>query len=211
MTATTSVRIRTVDWRRVATPAMWGLMLAFFLMVPGSAFGQEYVLVPERQTHTDVKQGSSSGSVVLVLVPKGTALPLIKRQGEWIQVKLSPELRKTGIPMRRYRTRMPAGFTSQRWKCVKAHRPRHPNSHLRLRARNTCAFPHGRRTPILSRERGPVRSFSFSFRVGRSCPCSNGKASGFRSSCPPNSARSGSPCAGTRTKKRGLYTSPRWK
>jgi hypothetical protein len=67
------------------------------------AFGQEYIRVPERQTHTDVKLGSSSGSIVLVLIPSGTMLPVVKREGEWIQVKLSPELRKTGIPMRWYK------------------------------------------------------------------------------------------------------------
>ena len=73
---------------------------------------QEYVRVPERQTHTDVKASSSSGSIVLVLVPKGTTLPVIGRQGEWIQVRLSPHLRKTGIPMRWYKNE-DAGFVHE--------------------------------------------------------------------------------------------------
>jgi len=73
---------------------------------------QEYVRVPDRQTHTDVKASSSSGSIVLVLVPKGTTLPVIGRQGEWIQVRLSPELRKTGIPMRWYKNE-DAGFVHE--------------------------------------------------------------------------------------------------
>jgi hypothetical protein len=39
---------------------------------------------------------------VLVLAPKGSVMPMIGRRGEWIQVQLSPELRKTGILMRWY-------------------------------------------------------------------------------------------------------------
>jgi uncharacterized protein YgiM (DUF1202 family) len=75
-------------------------LAAFFAT---SALGQEHIRVPERQTHTDVKAGPSSGSIVLVLIPSGTVLPVVKRQGEWIQVKLSPELRSRGIPMRWYK------------------------------------------------------------------------------------------------------------
>jgi hypothetical protein len=61
---------------------------------------QQYARVA--QTNADIKQGSSSGSVVLVLVPKGTTLPIVGRQGEWLQVRLSPELRQLGTPMRWY-------------------------------------------------------------------------------------------------------------
>lgn len=63
---------------------------------------QEYIRVPERQTHTDVKGGPTSTSIVLVLIPSGTTLPIVKRDGEWLQVRLSQELRTTGIPMRWY-------------------------------------------------------------------------------------------------------------
>jgi hypothetical protein len=73
------------------------------VVAPGVAAAQEYIRVPERQTHTDVKAEASSGSIVLVLIPSGTALPVVKRQGEWLQVKLSPALRHTGIPMRWYK------------------------------------------------------------------------------------------------------------
>jgi hypothetical protein len=79
----------------------WSVALLAVLF-PAHAAGQEYVRVPERQTHADVKADSSSGSIVLVLIPSGTVLPVVKREGEWLQVKLSPELRKTGIPMRWY-------------------------------------------------------------------------------------------------------------
>jgi uncharacterized protein YgiM (DUF1202 family) len=79
------------------------LRVAVYVMLLSSgAVAQEYIRVPERQTHTDVKAEASSGSIVLVLIPSGTTLPVVKRVGEWIQVKLSPELRKTGIPMRWY-------------------------------------------------------------------------------------------------------------
>ncbi|HSL24444.1 MAG TPA: hypothetical protein VK886_23110 [Vicinamibacterales bacterium] len=77
--------------------------VSLVLLFATNAFGQEHIRVPERQTHTDVKAGPSSGSIVLVLIPSGTVLPVTKRQGEWLQVRLSPELRRLGIPMRWYR------------------------------------------------------------------------------------------------------------
>jgi len=53
-------------------------------------------------SHANVHKGPSSGQVVLVLVPRDTILPVIGRRGEWVQVRLSPELRKTGMVMRWY-------------------------------------------------------------------------------------------------------------
>jgi uncharacterized protein YgiM (DUF1202 family) len=47
--------------------------------------------------------GPSSGSEVLVLVPKGTVLTVLRRDKEWIQVQLSPDLRKTAMVMRWYK------------------------------------------------------------------------------------------------------------
>jgi uncharacterized protein YgiM (DUF1202 family) len=47
--------------------------------------------------------GAGSGSEVLVLVPRGTVLTVLKRDKEWIQVQLSPELKKTGMVMRWYK------------------------------------------------------------------------------------------------------------
>ena len=79
------------------------LTVCCLLLLATGALAQEHIRVPERQTHTDVKAGPSSGSIVLVLIPSGTALPIVKRQGEWIQVKLSPDLRRSGIPMRWYK------------------------------------------------------------------------------------------------------------
>ena len=73
---------------------------------------REYARVPASQTNTDVKAGPGSGSIVLVLVPAGTILPVIGRQGEWLEVTLSPELRKTGTPMRWYRNET-SGFVHE--------------------------------------------------------------------------------------------------
>ena len=38
----------------------------------------------------------------LDLLAKGTVMPMVGRRGEWIQVQLSPEMRKTGMVMRWY-------------------------------------------------------------------------------------------------------------
>ncbi len=109
------MRIRLIDWHCPAARCVAGVVLAVFLLFPDRAFSQatqEYVRVPERQAYTDVKADSSSGSIVLLLVPKGTVLPLVKRQGEWLQVRLSPELRKVGIQMRWYKNET-LGFIHQ--------------------------------------------------------------------------------------------------
>jgi hypothetical protein len=54
-------------------------------------------------SHANIHSGPNSGNEILVLAPKGSVLPMIGRRGEWIQVRLSPELRKTGILMRWYK------------------------------------------------------------------------------------------------------------
>ncbi len=56
-------------------------------------------------SYANVHSGPSSNAAPLVLVPQGTVLPIIGRQGEWVQVQLSPELRRTGIVMRWYEGR----------------------------------------------------------------------------------------------------------
>ena len=53
-------------------------------------------------SHAAVHEGPGSGSALLVLVPRDTVLSVIGRRGEWVQVELSPELRKTGIVIRWY-------------------------------------------------------------------------------------------------------------
>jgi hypothetical protein len=53
-------------------------------------------------SHAAVHEGPGSGSALFVLVPRDTVLSVIGRRGEWVQVELSPELRKTGIVIRWY-------------------------------------------------------------------------------------------------------------
>lgn len=80
------------------------------ILAPGTAGAQakgeaiqkgDRVRVPT--SHANIHMGSGSGQQVLVLVPKGTELTVTDRRGEWIQVQLTPELRKTGMVMRWYR------------------------------------------------------------------------------------------------------------
>jgi hypothetical protein len=54
-------------------------------------------------SHANIHMGPSSGQQVLVLAAKGTELTVTDRRGEWIQVQLTPELRKTGMMMRWYK------------------------------------------------------------------------------------------------------------
>jgi hypothetical protein len=53
--------------------------------------------------HANVHMGPTTVNEVLVLAPKGTVLPVLARRGEWVQVGLSPALRKTGMVMRWYK------------------------------------------------------------------------------------------------------------
>jgi uncharacterized protein YgiM (DUF1202 family) len=96
-------------------------MLAIVLMLPVAAHGQrgrgrgqgqgaaaqapqptgERVRV--KAGHANVHTGPTSGNEVLVLAAKGTILAVLARRGEWVQVGLSPELRKTGMVMRWYK------------------------------------------------------------------------------------------------------------
>ena len=74
------------------------------LSLPHTALSQaapERVRVPT--SYANVHMGAGSGSEVLVLVPRGTMLTVLGRDKEWIQVQLTPELRKTGMVMRWYK------------------------------------------------------------------------------------------------------------
>jgi hypothetical protein len=59
--------------------------------------------VAVKARHANIHTGPTSGNEVLVLAPKGTILPVLARRGEWVQVSLAPELRKTGLVMRWYK------------------------------------------------------------------------------------------------------------
>ena len=81
------------------------VVLAFLqLSLPPRASSQapaERVRVPT--SYANVHMGPSSGQEVLVLVPRGTILTVLGRDKEWIQVRLTPELRKSGMLMRWYK------------------------------------------------------------------------------------------------------------
>lgn len=95
-------RMRTVLARRpVSCVAVLTLALMFIPQGASSQAQKERVRVPT--SHANVHMGPSSGQQVLVLVPRGTILTVLGRRGEWIQVELSPELRKTGMVMRWYK------------------------------------------------------------------------------------------------------------
>jgi len=54
-------------------------------------------------SHANIHSGPSTGNEVIVLASQGTVMPMVGRRGEWIQVRLSPEVRETGMPMRWYK------------------------------------------------------------------------------------------------------------
>jgi uncharacterized protein YgiM (DUF1202 family) len=81
------------------------LLAVGLLLFTAAASGQtpaptEHARVPT--SYANVHATPSSGSAPLVLVAQGTVLPIIGRRGEWVQVRLSPELRETGMVMRWY-------------------------------------------------------------------------------------------------------------
>lgn len=53
--------------------------------------------------HANVHTGPTSSNEVLVLAPKGATLEVLARRGEWVQVALRSDLRKTGQVMRWYK------------------------------------------------------------------------------------------------------------
>lgn len=71
------------------------------VLAPADAKVLAQVRVPT--THANIHTGPSSGNEVLVLAAMGTVMPMVGRRGEWVQVRLAPEIRKTGIPMRWYK------------------------------------------------------------------------------------------------------------
>lgn len=68
---------------------------------PAAAPAREVAMVPT--SHASVHMAAGSGSEVLMMVPKGTVMPVLGRKGEWVQVRLAPELRKTSIVIRWYK------------------------------------------------------------------------------------------------------------
>ena len=93
---------RSRSWRAAACAL--GVMVAFLLVAQASSgqapAAKEQARVPT--SYANVHETPGSGSALLVLVPRDTVLPIIGRRGEFVQVQLSPELRKIGIVIRWY-------------------------------------------------------------------------------------------------------------
>ena len=91
---------------RVRAAACLVMLSLAWLSTPDIAFSQqtapaERVRVPT--SYANVQMTPSSGAQILVLAPKGTVLTVVARDKEWIQVQLTPDLRKTGMVMRWYK------------------------------------------------------------------------------------------------------------
>jgi Bacterial SH3 domain len=71
------------------------------VLAPADAKVLAQVRVPV--SHANIHTGPSTGNEVIVLAARGTVLPMVARRGEWLQVQLSPDLRKTGMVMRWYK------------------------------------------------------------------------------------------------------------
>jgi len=99
--------VRPASSRWLAASSGLAATLALVLLAPAASSQApaptEQALVPT--SYANVHAGPSSNAAPLVLVPRGTVLPVIGRRGEWVQVQLSPELRQTGMVMRWYEGR----------------------------------------------------------------------------------------------------------
>lgn len=71
--------------------------------VPAAADAKVLAQVRVPTSHANIHAGPSSANEVIVLASRGTTMPMVGRRGEWIQVLLAPEIRKTGMPMRWYK------------------------------------------------------------------------------------------------------------
>lgn len=71
------------------------------VLAPADAKVLAQVRVPVN--HANIHSGPSTGNEVIVLAAKGTVLAMVARRGEWLQVRLAPDLRKTGMAMRWYK------------------------------------------------------------------------------------------------------------
>ena len=111
--------MKLIPGRKILAAAS-ALLLAVVAVAPAGAQGQaprggqgEAVLAPADAkvlaqvrvpvNHANIHSGPSTGNEVIVLAAKGTVMPMVGRRGEWIQVQLSPEMRKTGMLMRWYK------------------------------------------------------------------------------------------------------------
>jgi uncharacterized protein YgiM (DUF1202 family) len=98
-----ALALRLVQLCRLGTACLLALMLPHTALAQATSAPapSERVRVPT--SHANVHTGPNTTTEVLVLVPRGTILTVLARDKEWIQVQLTPELRKTGMVMRWYK------------------------------------------------------------------------------------------------------------
>ncbi len=77
------------------------LLLAAVAAAAVGQQGSERVRVPT--SHANVHMGPNTTTQVIVLVPRDTVLAVLARDKEWVQVRLTPDLRKRGMLMRWYK------------------------------------------------------------------------------------------------------------
>ena len=94
--------MNTITRRALACSCVWAVLLTLSLAAAQTPqpTGER---VRVKAGHANVHMGSTTVAEVLVLAPKGTILPVLARRGEWVQVAVSPALRKTGMVMRWYK------------------------------------------------------------------------------------------------------------
>ena len=100
--AGSTIRAMPDSTRRAVLLGLGGV--AALLLAPGRAAAQtpaERVRVLGR--HANVHKGPNTTTEVLVLAPRDAELAVLARDKEWVQVQLTPELRKTGLVMRWYK------------------------------------------------------------------------------------------------------------
>lgn len=105
------------------TTSLWSVSVAAVLAVAsgmlaadqgGAGAGQRAAGQPQAATaasgrvrvptsHANVHVGPSTGAVLLVMAARGTEFEVTGRDKEWLQVALTPEVRKAGIVVRWYR------------------------------------------------------------------------------------------------------------
>jgi len=99
--------LRTVNAGLLKTTCSLTLAAAALLLATTSISqaqdAEEQARVPT--SDANVHDAPSTASNLLLFVPEGTTLPVIGRRGEWIQVRLLPELRQTGTVIRWYEGR----------------------------------------------------------------------------------------------------------
>lgn len=89
--------------RRATVPLL--LVATGCMVIAERASAQEQSLGRARvpTSHANVHIGSSTSQQVLWLAPEGTVLEVVDRRGEWVAVRLTPDMRDRGIVLRWYR------------------------------------------------------------------------------------------------------------